>query len=154
VGGVVFGGDLARNVRNFCYIYTTKTNNMSTVEIKSKVTFKELLSGVEQLSTQDLEKFISKLLALRTQKNLKNSSKLELTLVEQIKSKLPDPQQKRYDQLMQKRWEETLTSEEHSELQKMIDIIEEMDLKRAEAIFTLSQIKGVKPEELMKTINI
>ena len=127
---------------------------MSTIEIKSKVTFNELLSGVEQLSANDLEKFISKLLALRTQKNTKYSSKIEAALIEQIKGKLSDDQQKQYDQLMQKRWEETLSIAEHGELQKIIDTIEEMDNKRAEAIFTLSQIKGIEPNELIKTFNL
>ncbi|MCB0840061.1 MAG: hypothetical protein KDD99_25500 [Bacteroidetes bacterium] len=101
-----------------------------------------------------MEKFISKLLALRTQKNTKYSSKIEAALIEQIKGKLSDDQQKQYDQLMQKRWEETLSIAEHGELQKIIDTIEEMDNKRAEAIFTLSQIKGIEPKELIKTFNL
>ena len=41
---------------------------MRTVEIKSKVTFQDLLAGVEQLESKDLEAFVEKVLKLRAKR--------------------------------------------------------------------------------------
>ncbi|RMG23029.1 MAG: hypothetical protein D6730_15295 [Bacteroidetes bacterium] len=125
---------------------------MSTVEIKSRVSFNELLSGVEQLSAKDLEKFIAKVLALRVKRNISDFTKMEAKLVKQINKQLPSSTQNRYEHLIEKRWEETLTEAEQKELQEIAAQIEELDTRRAEAIFTLSQIKGLTPDALMEQI--
>ena len=125
---------------------------MSKVEITSQVSMEELLSGVEQLNEKDLVTFITKVLALRTKKSVANLTEIESQLTKQIINSLSPAKQKRYETLMQKRWDETLSENELQELIKTTETIEEMDAQRAEAIFTLSQIKGVSPEELMKEL--
>ena len=127
---------------------------MSKVEITSQLSMEELLSGVEQLNEKDLETFISKVLALRTKKASANLTEIESQLSKQIGKRLSPAKQKRYETLIQKRWDETLTKKEHQELIKITETIEEMDAQRDEAIFTLSQIKGVSAEALIKELKL
>jgi hypothetical protein len=125
---------------------------MSSVKIQSKVSFNELLSGVEQLSAKDLEAFIVKILALRVKRAGSDLPQLEEQLRKQIAERLSPTQQQKYDVLIQKQCDETLSEKEHQELAAIIEKVEAINAQRASAIFTLSQIRGITPDALMKEL--
>src|SRR5713101_7195088 len=127
---------------------------MSTVEVRSQVSLDELLNGVAQLETPELEHFISQVLTLRARRIAPCSPKEEAALLEKInQGLLPDVQQ-RYDELTAKRRAETLTPEEHQELLALIDRIERTDAERAQALTELAQLRKVSVTALRVQLGI
>ena len=125
---------------------------MSSIHIKTEITFNELLKGVEQLNSKEIDSFIKKLFALKTRRLNPQLIKLETSLTKQINKKLPKTKLSKYNSLIQKQQEGKLTKKDHKELGTLIDMIEEIEVKKAQAIITLSQIKGISPTQLMENI--
>lgn len=125
---------------------------MASIQIKSKISINDLLTSVEQLSGQELDKVIKKLLTLRVKQQITQSPKLETQLIKKINKKLSKTKQLKYEQLTKKRLAETLTEKEHVELSVLIDSIEKIEVEKLQAIFTLSQIKGISPTKLVASL--
>lgn len=127
---------------------------MPTVEVRSQVSLDELLNGVAQLDTSELEHFISQVLTLRAQRVAPSLPKEETRLLEKINQGLPPDVQRRYDELIAKRRAETLTSEEHQELLALIDHIEQADAERVQTLTELAQLRNVTVTTLMTQLGI
>lgn len=127
---------------------------MPTVEVRSQVSLDELLNGVAQLDTSELEHFISQVLTLRAQRVAPSLPKEETRLLEKINQGLPPDVQRRYDELTAKRRAETLTSEEHQELLALIDHIEQADAERVQTLTELAQLRNVTVTTLMTQLGI
>ena len=56
--------------------------------------------------------------------------------------------------MTQKRLDSEISSKELEQLGILIEEIEEIESKKAQALFTLSQIKGVTPKQLIKRYEI
>ena len=122
---------------------------MPSLQIKTNIQLSDLLNSVEQLSVKDLDQVINQLVSLKMKRLRPQFSKIESTLVKQINKKLSKKKQKRYDELTQKRLDSLISTTEHQELAKLIDTIEEIEMKKAQALYTLSQIRGITPAKLM-----
>ncbi len=121
---------------------------MPTVEIKSKVTFNDLLHGVEQLNGKDLEQFIEKVLNIRAKKAAPVLSKKETQLLKQIHQGLEDNLRIRFEELQEKRRAETITEKENKEAIDIINIMEAQRVERLKALLELSKLKGIPFEKL------
>ena len=73
----------------------------------------EVLHGLAQLGSQELEQFIDKILALQAQRRAPSLPKDETELLQQINCGLPADIRQRYDALNAKLHDETITPEEH-----------------------------------------
>jgi hypothetical protein len=127
---------------------------MPTVKVQSQVSLDELLNGVAQLDTPELEHFISKVLTLRAKRIAPSFPKEEAELLQKINQGLPPDVQQRYDELTAKRQAETLTPDEHQELLALIDRIEQADAERVQALAELAQLRNVPVTTLMAELNI
>lgn len=127
---------------------------MPTVEVRSQVSLDELLNGVAQLDTSELEHFISQVLTLRAKRVAPSLPKEEAGLLQKINQGLPPDVQQRYDELTAKRRAETLTPEEHQELLALIDHIERADAERVQALTELAQLRNVSVTTLMAELGI
>lgn len=127
---------------------------MPTIEIRSQVSVNDLLNGVAQLNTNDLEQFVSQVLALRAKRVAPSVSKQEADLLETINRGLTADTQQRYNELVAKRQAENLTATEHQELLALIDAIERADAERAQALGKLAQLRNMPVKALMETLNI
>lgn len=127
---------------------------MPTVEVRSQVSLDELLNGVAQLDTSELEHFISQVLTLRAKRIAPSLPKEEAGLLQKINQGLPPDVQQRYDELTAKRRAETLTPEEHQELLALIDHIERADAERVQALTELAQLRNVSVTTLMAELGI
>jgi hypothetical protein len=127
---------------------------MGTIHIKAELSYNELLSAVDQLNPNQLEKFVDQVIALRAKKKGKNLSKGETALLLKINQKIDPDIQKRYDALSAKRRKETLTAEEEKELLKLTDKIEKMETKRVEYLSQLAQFRNTSLIALMKNLDI
>ena len=124
---------------------------MSTVQFRSKVKFTDLLKGLEQLSPKELDKLIKTARLLQTQYANLDSNKLE-ELMEIARMTLPPKIESRYQVLLGKKRDGSITDNDQTELEKMVDLMEEMDLKKAEAIYTISKYKGISGKKLLKQL--
>jgi uncharacterized protein YnzC (UPF0291/DUF896 family) len=62
--------------------------------------------------------------------------------------------QARFDELVAKRQDESLTTEEHQELLRLIEKVENMDVARIEAFAELAHLRGISVDELMDQLGI
>jgi uncharacterized protein (DUF1778 family) len=127
---------------------------MSTVEIRSQVSINDLLNGVAQLNSTDLEQFVSQVLALRAKRVAPSVSKQEAEVLEKINEGLAQETQQRYNELVAKRQAEMLTEVEYQELLALIDGIEQADAERVQALTKLAQLRNMSVKALMETLNI
>lgn len=127
---------------------------MSTVEIRSQVSINDLLNGVAQLNSTDLEQFVSQVLALRAKRVAPSVSKQEAEVLEKINEGLAQETQQRYNELVAKRQAEMLTDAEYQELLALIDSIEQADAERVQALTKLAQLRNMSVKVLMETLKI
>ena len=118
------------------------------------MSIEELLDSAAQLDTPELEYLVSEVLALQAKRRAPCLSKDEAALLQKINQGLPPDVQQRYDTLIEKLQEETLTSDEHQELLTMYDQIEESDAERVKNLATLAQLRNVSITALMKDLGI
>lgn len=93
----------------------------------------------------------SLLLAQRQNTALPSS---ESELLRQINQGLPADTQHRYDELREKLRREELSSEEHEELLKLVDVVEQATADRLQHLIALSQLRQISLDELMKQLEI
>lgn len=127
---------------------------MASVEIKTTVSFQDLLKGVEQLELNDLEEFLGKVLKLRAKKLAPSLSGIETQLLETINKEIPKSFIKRFDELDKKRKAETLNPQEHEELIKLVKKIESMNVDRMQALAELAGIRQISLGDLMEQLEI
>jgi hypothetical protein len=118
------------------------------------VSLDELLKGVAQLDTPELERFVSQVLTLRAKRIAPCLPGEEAGLLEKINQGLPPDVQRRYGELTAKRRAETLTPEEHQELLALIDRIEQADAERVQALTELARLRNVSVTTLMAELGI
>lgn len=127
---------------------------MSTVEVRSHVSLNELLNGVAQLDTPELEHLLSQVLTLRAKRIAPSLPAEEAGLLEKINQGLPSDAQQRYNELTAKRRAEALTPDEYQELLSLIDRIEQADAERVQALTELAQLRQISVMTLMAELGI
>jgi len=129
---------------------------MTTIHVKSEVqiNFEQLLDGVAQLDTPTLEHLLYQVSLVLAQRKAPRLSKQESTLLQKINRSLPATVQRRYDELQAKLQAETISTDEHQELLKLIDEAELADATRLQALLELAQLRQVSLDEVMNQLGI
>jgi hypothetical protein len=129
---------------------------MATVQFKSEVSIEldQLLTGVAQLDTPDLEKLLIQVRQVLAHRHNPSLPTLELELLQKINQALPEEIQQKYNDLSAKMRSQTITPEEHQDLLKLIDIVEKADGDRLQHLIQLSQLRNISLAELMKQLQI
>lgn len=129
---------------------------MTSVQVTSQININldQLLAGVAQLETPDLERFTEQVSQLLAQRKVSSLPAQEAELLLQINQGLSQETQQSYDQLQAKLQAETISPEEHQELLTLIDTVEKTDAKRLEALMTLAQLRQVSLPDLMVQLDI
>ncbi len=78
----------------------------------------------------------------------------ELELLQKINQTLPEELQQQYNDLSAKMRSQTITPEEHQNLLKLIDIVEQADGDRLQHLIQLSQLRNISLAELMKQLQV
>jgi hypothetical protein len=91
---------------------------------------------------------------LAVQEEVPRLSKAETDLLQNINLGLSQENWVRYHELKAKRDDETLTSEEQSELIALADEIERANVKRVKYLVELSRLRNVPLEKLMSDLGI
>lgn len=129
---------------------------MPSVQVTSQINLDldQLLEGVDQLDTPDLENFLAKVSHVLARRKISNLPEQETELLQLINQGLPNSTQKRYDSLQAKCRSETLTPTEHQELLRLIDIAESSANRRLEHLITLASLRQVSLPELMEQLDM
>lgn len=129
---------------------------MATVQFKSEISIEldQLLAGVAQLDTPDLEKLLIQVRQVLAHRQNPNLPTLEIELLQKINQTLPDEVQQQYDDLSAKMRSGAITPNEHQELLKLIDIVEQNDSDRLQHLIQLSQLRNISLPELMQQLDI
>ena len=127
---------------------------MPSIQIEAQFSSNKLLEVVDQFSQKELDQFVSAVIALRARRQAPSLPKRESELLMRINQHLPAEVQARFDELVIKRQEETLTHDEHEELMRLIEQVEASDVERLKALAELAQFRGISIDELMNQLGI
>ena len=107
----------------------------------------DILNGISELETKDLEKFMQRIGHLIARRKVAYLPERESHLLMKINKAIPVVLQKRYEDLLTKNRAETITPIEHEELLKIIDKVETKNAERLENLIELSRLLklGVHP---------
>jgi hypothetical protein len=129
---------------------------MPKVQITSQIEidFDDMLKGVAQLGNSELDQFVEEVVALRAQRRAPSLPNNEAELIEKISRGVPTKMRTRLAKLQTKLFEETLTSEEQSELIGITDRIEQTDAERLHDLILLAELRNVSIDALMEQLGI
>jgi hypothetical protein len=114
----------------------------------------ELLKAVDDLSEPDLDHLVDRALFVRARRKANVLTADETTLLSQINQGIPVKLHDRYEILLERRDDETLTEAEYAELLDIGDQIEAFGVKRIEALAKLATIRQVPLPKLMDDLGI
>lgn len=129
---------------------------MTRVQLKSEVNIEmdELIGGVAQLESDEIEHLLSELSLVLAQRKAPSLPAHESTLLQKIGEGLSESLQARYNGLQQKLLAEAITPDEHAELLGLIDVVEQADTDRLQALIDLAHRRKVSLDELMVQLGI
>lgn len=129
---------------------------MTSVQITSQINIglDQLLNGVAQLETAELQQFFEQVHFLLVQRKVNKFPQRETELLGQINQGLPEAIQRRYDELQVKLHDEVITAEEHEELMALLNPVEQASVDRLQALVELSQLRQVSVNDLMIQLEI
>jgi hypothetical protein len=114
----------------------------------------ELLKAVEQLKPPDLDRFVSEVIALRAHRQAQGLTPSETELLLRINQGLPSELRHRWDELKHKREDQKLTHQEHQELLRLTDVVEELQANRVQCMVELARIRNKSLPELMQELGL
>jgi hypothetical protein len=114
----------------------------------------ELLKAVDDLSEPDLDHLVDRALFVRARRKANVLTAEETVLLSAINQGIPSALHDRYEVLLEKRDDETLTEAEYAELLDISDQIEAFGVKRIEALAKLATLRQVPLLKLMDDLGI
>ena len=129
------------------YFSEKQEQEMIKTEMRQRV-----IELVEQLPQEMLSEAIELIESLSIKSKLNQSlySREEKSLIETIQYRLSLEEQKHVDYLREQNEQGLLTQEEHIELIKYIEKVEELDVARTEALIKLAKLYNVSLDILIK----
>ena len=127
---------------------------MTIVHVEARLSSEDLLKAIEQLETDELERFMERLIDLKAQRSAPRLSPRETELVSKINRGLPADLATRYQELIQKRRAGTLSADELAELLRASDQVEHLEAERVEALAELANLRGTSLSRLMTELGI
>ncbi|ACB54120.1 unknown [Crocosphaera subtropica ATCC 51142] len=127
---------------------------MPTIKIQAQLSQEDLLAAVQQLSLSELDGFLQEIITLKAKHQAPSLSSDETELLLKINQGLSSDIQTRYQLLIQKRDNETLTEQEYNELLQLTSLFEDHQAKRLESLARLAQLRQVPLSNLMTQLGI
>lgn len=127
---------------------------MPTIKIQAQLSKEDLFQAVQQLSLSELEGFVQDIIALKAKQKAPSLSTDETELLLKINQGLSSDIQTRYQLLIQKRNDETLTEPEYQELLQLTDKVELHQAQRLDYLAQLAQLRQISLTDLMTQLGI
>ncbi|MDM8526481.1 hypothetical protein QUF80_24150, partial [Desulfococcaceae bacterium HSG8] len=131
-----------------------KERTMPVIQLKADLSFDQLVNAVGQLSRSELERLFSQVTSVRPLYEDRRLSDTESELLMKINEGVSDDVQHRYNELIARRNQGTLTDEEYSELLRLTDQTELADAARLEYLTELARIRNKPLTLLMNELGI
>jgi hypothetical protein len=122
--------------------------------LDAEITRKQLLEAVKAMTPEERRAFMTEVLSLQPGAAPASLTAKESDLLERINSGPRQEQWARFHELTERRREETITEAEQVELLKLIDVVEEFQAVRVEALAELSRLRGLSLAQLMESLGI
>jgi hypothetical protein len=113
-----------------------------------------LFQEAERLDNRSLDAFIANILLMRVQRRTSDKQKEEAILLKKINKSLSIEQIERFRALNEKRLNDTITEQEHTELGVLIEKIEKLNVTRLKYLISLAQLCGATVREVMNQLGI
>jgi hypothetical protein len=127
---------------------------MSTIPIEVTISSEQLLQAVERLPGGELNRFVAQVLTLQARRAAGALSKAESDLLVEINASWPLATQQRYEQLVARREEESITPDELQELIVLTELDEQHAVARLRALADLATLRGVTLAALMASLGL
>jgi hypothetical protein len=127
---------------------------MPTIQLQAEVSRDALLQAVGQLSPAEFDQFVAEVLKLRSRRGPARLDAKESELLARINRGFPEGLRDRYDELIARRRNESLTPEEHQELLRLAAEAERLEGERLSALAELARVRGVPLRTLMDDLGI
>jgi hypothetical protein len=127
---------------------------MASVQVTSQINIdlEQLLNGVAQLETAELEHFAEQVNLILSRRRTEHQT--ETQLLQCIQQSLSESAQQRYDELGEKLRAETISHAEHQELLALINVVEQANVDRLQCLIELAQLRHVSLNDLMQQLKI
>ncbi len=133
---------------------------MASIEMSSAVKVEHLLNSIKQLSPTELDEFMQKFQEWQQEEVLVDedvdpkASDAEVIAFIRENSSLPENENRRYWQLRYQREDDTLSDEESSEYDEFISKLDDMNIKRLEALAILVERWGKTVNEIRAELGL
>jgi hypothetical protein len=127
---------------------------MPTIQVEAHISGRELLRAVEQLNPTEFQQFVTQVLTLRAERQAPRLPAADTELLLRINEGLPEEVRQRYEHLISKRQDQTLTPNEHAELLHLTDEVEQREAGRLAALAELAQLRKTSLAELAEALGI
>ncbi len=121
---------------------------------QAQLTYGQLLKAVEQMARPERDRFVKDVVALRASARAPRLSRTESDLLTKINRGVPADFQSRYDDLIAKRRERSISQAEYNELLELIEKVEKLDVRRVEYLAELARWRKTTVPALMKDLGI
>jgi hypothetical protein len=127
---------------------------MPTVHVPAQLTVDDLIAAIKQLSSAEWHEFQQQLSEWQAHNGTWDETESALLARIQENSRLPEAEQRRFDQLRRRRQAEAFTGSEEAELQALWQRVEQMNVARLQALTRLAQRRNIEVKALMREIGI
>jgi sulfur carrier protein ThiS len=128
--------------------------NMPTVQVPAQLTVEHLMAAVMQLSPAELREFTQQFVTWQEQHRQPEPEEAMLLASVEENSRLPPPEQQRYERLRRKCERETLSDRELATYQDLLQQLEVRNAKRIAALMALAQRRGTTLRDLMAQLGL
>jgi len=122
---------------------------MPTIQVEARISTEQLLRAVDQMPADELAAFAQRVLERRARRVAPLLSREESALLDRANRTLPPESAARYDELVRRRQDDSLSEAEHAELIALSDAQEQLDADRIAALTELAGARGVALGEVM-----
>ncbi|MCC6724710.1 MAG: STAS/SEC14 domain-containing protein [Saprospiraceae bacterium] len=129
---------------------------MTTIPVQpgARAAMNEILHGVSELDTPDLENFFHQVAHLLAKRKAPSLAKREAELLLKISEGYPVELRKKYDALASKMQDKTISPDEHREILNLTDRMEALDAKRLELLLELAQLRNISLDQLLSQLGL
>jgi len=124
------------------------------VHSEIQLSFEEILEGISQLNTPEIEYFLGEIGTILAKRKASNLPVREAELLLKINQGLPSKKLQEFDRLSQKLDKETLTEKEHEQLLHLSDEMEKLDAKRMEYLIELANLRSISVDKLLEDLGL
>ncbi len=127
---------------------------MSVIQVSVQLTPQDLRKAAEQLETTELDNLVNEMLLIRARRRAPVLRQKETTLLKKINRGLTPEAQSRYQELLEKLQDETITDVEHEALIHLTQEIESLNAARLTHLVELAQLRQVPLAQLIDDLGL